>query len=78
MNDILFDHVLKDTTPNVSPPPDPSLNFSSILLPKHKGKNFIAKKISKKYKKLDKKDKPKGLSEKAIDHMKKSKAFTDR
>ena len=65
MNDILFDHVLKDTTPNVSPPPDPSLNFSNVLLPKHKGKNFIAKKISKKYKKLDKKGQAKRIIRKS-------------
>ena len=67
MNDILFDHVPKDTTPNVSPPPDPSLNFSNILLPKYKGKNLIAKNISKKYKKIrQKKDKPKGLTKKLL------------
>ena len=51
VNDILFDHVLIDTTPNVPPPADPSLNFSDILLPKSKGK----KKSAKSTKLLDKK-----------------------
>ena len=55
VNDILFDHVPIDTTPNVPPLPDPSLNFSDILLPKSKGKNVIAKKSAKSTKKLRKK-----------------------
>ena len=74
VNDILFDHVPIDKTPNVPPPPDPSLNFSDISLPKNKGKNAAVKKISKKYKKFkQKKDKTKELTKKAIDNMKKSK-----
>ena len=48
VNDILSDHVPIDTTPNVPPPPDPSLNFSDILLPKSKGKNAVAKKSRQK------------------------------
>ena len=48
VNDILFDHVPIDTTPNVPPPPDPSCNFSDILLPKSKGKNAVAKKSQQK------------------------------
>ena len=55
MGHILFDHVAIDTTPNVAPLPDPLLNFSNTLLPKNKGKNAVAKKISKTTKKLDKK-----------------------
>ena len=44
MNHILFDHVSIDTTPNVPQPPDPSLDFSGILLAMNKEKNGIAKK----------------------------------
>ena len=55
VNDSLFDYVAIDTTPNVLPPPDPSLNFSDILLPKNKGKNVVAKKSAKSTKKWDKK-----------------------
>ena len=39
------------TTPNVPPPPDPSLNFLDILLPKNKGKNAVAKKDQQKVQK---------------------------
>ena len=74
VNDVSLDHVPIDTTPNVPPPPDPLLNFPDILLAKNKGKNTIAKKISKKHKKnRQKKDKIKELTRKAIDNMKKSK-----
>ena len=38
VNNILFDHVPIDTTPNVPPASDPSLNFLHILLPKNKRK----------------------------------------
>lgn len=74
VNDILFDHVPIDTTSNVPLPPDPSLNFSDILLPKSKGKNAVAKKISYKCKIIrQKNDKTKELPKKATDNMKKSK-----
>ena len=53
VNYILFDHVPIDTTPNVSPPPDPSLNFSDVF--KKQRKKSRCKKISKKYKKTRKK-----------------------
>ena len=36
VNNILFDHVPIDTTPKVPPPPDHSLNFLDVLLPKDK------------------------------------------
>ena len=68
---ILFDHVPIDTIPSVPRPPNPWLKFLDILLPKNKGKNVVAKKISKKYKKIrQKKDKTKELTKKAIDNMK--------
>ena len=70
VNDILFDHVPIDTTPNVPPLPDPLLNFLDILLPKNKGKNDVAKRISKKYKKIrQKKDNTKELTRKVIDNI---------
>ena len=47
VNDISFDHLPVDTTLNVPQPPDPSLDFLDILLPKKKEKNAAAKKISK-------------------------------
>ena len=74
-NNILFDHEPIETTPNVPPPPDPSLDFSDILLAKNKGKNAVPKKISRKYKKIRrKKGKTKELTKKTTsDNMKKSK-----
>ena len=47
MNDILFDHLPVDAMLNVPQPPDPSLDFLDILLPKNKEKNAAAKKIGK-------------------------------
>ena len=44
VNNILFDHVPIDTTPKVPPPPDHSLNFLDVLLPKDKWKSAVAKK----------------------------------
>ena len=44
VNNILFDHVPIDTTPKVRPPPDHSLNFLVVLLPKDKWKSAVAKK----------------------------------
>ena len=74
VNDILFDRVPIDTTPNVPLPPDPLLNFLDILLLKSKGKNAVAKKISYKCKIIRQKNgKTKELPKKAIDNMKKSK-----
>ena len=74
-NNILFDQKPIETTPNVPPPPDPSLDFSDILLPKNKGKNAVPKKISKKYKKIrQKKGKTKELTKKTTSgNMRKSK-----
>ena len=67
VNDILFDHVPIDTTPNVPPPPDPSLDFLDILLPKNKGKNAVAKENQQKDKKTgQKKDKTKKITKKAL------------
>ena len=53
VNYILFDQVPIDTTPNVPPPPDLSLNFSDVF--KNKGKNTVAKKSAKSTKELEKK-----------------------
>ena len=56
VNDILFDHVPIDTTPNVPPPPDPLINFPDILLPEKQRKKYRCKrKLAKNTKKLDKK-----------------------
>ena len=55
VDDILFDHEPIDTTPNDQPAPEPTLNFSDILLPKNDAKTKAAKKIKKKYQKIRKK-----------------------
>ena len=48
VDDILFDYEPIDTTPNVPPAPEPTLNFSDILLPKNNAKTKAAKKVNKK------------------------------
>ena len=45
INHILFDHEPVDVTPNVPLAPDPTLDFSDVLLTKNKGKNKAAKRI---------------------------------
>ena len=48
VNNILFEHEPIDTTPDISPSPEPLLDFSDILLKNNKGKNKTAKKIRQK------------------------------
>ena len=37
-NDVLFEHVPVDETPNYASPPNPLPSFSDVLLPKNKSK----------------------------------------
>ena len=56
VNNILFNLELVDLTQNVPLPPDPTLDFSDVLLTKNKqvakGSNKAAKKLFKKYQKM--------------------------
>ena len=56
VNNILFNLELVDLTPNVPLLPDPTLDFSDVLLTKNKqvakGSNKAAKKLFKKYQKM--------------------------
>ena len=84
VNNILFDHVPIDTTPKVPPPPDHSLNFMVVLLPKDKWKSAVAKKkeIKKNQQKVQKNEINKGwdkrINKKSYWQHEKIKAFTDR
>ena len=51
VDDILFGYEPRDTTPNVQPAPEPTLNFYNILLPKNNAKTKATKKIKKSNKK---------------------------
>ena len=54
VDDILFDCEPIDTTPNVQPVPEPTLNFSDILLPKNNAKTKATEKFLKSTKKCEK------------------------
>ena len=50
-NDVLFEHVPVDGTPNYLSPPNPLPSFSNILLPKNKSQKRPHKKFLKSTKK---------------------------
>ena len=71
VDDILFDYEPIDTIPNVQPAPEPTLNFSDILLPKNNAKTKAAENFFKKYQKMRKNnDTIKKATQKAIQNLK--------
>ena len=71
-NNVLFEHVPVDDTPNYPSPPNLFPSFSDILLPKNKSKKKTAKKFLKKYQKMrQNRERVKKAAKNAVQKLKK-------